>query len=172
MPLIDHRNICELLGGQSMPGNMSRDFLAVCVNRAGLGNIAVTQGVLTTLDFVAGQYDIGGWFDAGSPTIVTVPDGVTRVRQTELLGFFGNIAQNDQMLMQPTLNGSYNSDIGRMSYQMGTNTFPVWARRTAVYEVDPGDTISLQVLAAVLTPASFNVTSSCGLCVEAVTMEF
>lgn len=43
---------------------------------------AISSDTLTAVTLGTAAYDVGGWFSAGTPTRLTVPAGVTRVRLT------------------------------------------------------------------------------------------
>lgn len=169
--LIDLRNHREYLGAATKPfAPITKTFSGACVDRATLVAKAIAVGANTTLDFAAGAYDVGGWFNPGTPTVLTVPAGVTRVRDSVSCALFANFGINDVVLLRTALNGVVNLPAGQVTYSLGPNTLGNWARTSPPYSVTPGDTISVQIIATVLTPAVFLVfgTANSSLCVEAV----
>ena len=172
--LIDHQRAGpEILGGQLVGGNTARDFVGVNVDRNGLASLALANGATVVLDFVAGAYDVGGWFDPSTPTFVTVPAGVTRVRHSFGMLFTGAYGSARSVFCDAALNGAFNDGNGRMIYVPQNGVLNDWNFSGPSYPVTPGDRIGTQMFASSIPSATTifgNV--DCNLTVEAVTMEF
>ncbi len=172
--IIDHKRFREKLGGQLVPGDMSRDFIGVNLSRSGLASQILPTFFQTKINWAAGAYDIGGWFSAGSPTIVTVPVGVTRVRSFYSVLFTGAFIGGELIFLTQRLNGITNVAEGQTVFPVAAAFFNLWVATTGPYDVTPGDTISVQMFPILPTLPSLSVFGSADTAfgVEAVTMEF
>lgn len=172
--LIDHRRNCEVLGGQIVSGNISRELSAVNLTRDTLPAQVILAGANADLDWVVEDYDIGGWFNPVTPTFVTVPPGVTRVRSFFGVNFTGAFGASDDVFCTPSINGVVFAGLHRAVYLPPSGVFNIWVTQSPVYDVAPGDELAVNVRAFGITPASLSVTGgrSTAFGVEAVTMEF
>ncbi len=173
--LLDHRHNANFVGGgQNVGGNRSQAFLAVSLSRSSIGAFVVNAGATVDLNWGLAAYDFGGWFSPSTSTIVTVPNGVTRVRVLSQVLFIGAFGAADIVKIAPTKNGSPILEGGRVSYLPKASVFNTWTMINPPFDVVPGDTLGVEVNAVSITPASLTVFGSAttAFAVEAVTMEF
>jgi len=172
--LIAHEHQVRQLGGQIVGGNMSRRFLGAVVNRSGELDQVVPVGMTATLSWVPGAYDIGGWFDPGSPTIFTVPAGVTRVRHWYNIFFTGTFnTSGSNVRIEPFLNGFLVVAFGQILYVPETGVFNSWNQSSPSYSVSEGFELDIR-FTAVAADASVDVfgTIDTSFGIEAVAMEY
>lgn len=164
------------LGGQVIGGDMARNFAGVMVDRTGLSAVSIANASSAILDWVAGGYDIGGWFNPGSPTILTVPPGVTRVRVWFNVGFSGDFILGDTVSVRLFVNGALAAVPSEIRYVPVAGMLPIWMSSSPSFAVVPGDTLSVQFTVIKITGGTMLVSvdgsSVTAFDVEAVTVEF
>ena len=169
--LIAHDRQARQLGGQIIGGNMSRSFVGCVLNRAALSSFTIAVGVTQAIDWAAGDYDLGGWFNPGSPTVVTVPAGVTRVRHWYSVLFTGTFTATASVGVIPFKNGVSSPGLGQVLYVPETGIPNSWVLASPSYVVVAGQTIDIRVNNV---SATGNITVSGGsdvsFGIEAVTM--
>lgn len=111
------------------------------------GSISFNAAAPTTFPWDTENYDVGGWFNIASPTIFTVPSGVSRVRLVANLSF--NIVNPGASYIRFAKNGTPLGAGGGSVETVGNADVPFtkYNVSTAVIEVIPGDTFALQVFA-------------------------
>ena len=171
--LIDHRRHREILGGQLAPGDVPRDFMGVHLTRDGLSNIVMAAGAfIQDLDWVPGDYDIGGWLGSSGDTSVTVPAGVRFVRLSYAVVFTGAYAAGDAVLIDPRTDlGGLQIPYARAVYKPGNGVVNSHCATSAAMPVTPGDKLRLSVFnlrSSVQTTFLAGVGTNLG--VEAVTL--
>jgi len=126
-------------GGGSSSFPFKGAFVTLAVNQP------LPDNVGQIITFGVEQYDIGGWFDPGDPTKLTVPADVTRVRVCASFVCTLNVNGMRQIVIKK--NGA---DIGPGTGALNT---PANARTTtdigaftAVLEVVPGDYFQVEAL--------------------------
>lgn len=159
-------------GSRVTPGDMVRAYSGAKLIKFGSGNQTLV-GVgahAITLNNIA--EDIGGWHDVGTPNVLTVPDGVTRVSAYAGIKTAGGLSAADLVLLEVTQNGAtVTPPFGVAAYRLSSGFFGTWTLTTPAVPVVAGDVFALQVNIVVMAAASLIVIQSPGvtLALEAVT---
>ncbi len=170
--LIAHDRQARQLGGQIIGGAMSRSFVGCVLNRTALSALTVAVGVTQAIDWAAGDYDLGGWFSPGSPTVVTVPVGVTRVRHWYSVTFTGIFIATASVSVTPFKAGVDNSRAGQSLYVPETGPPNSWVGASPSYVVIGGQTLDIRVKNVSATgDITILGTVDVSFGIEAVTME-
>ncbi len=179
MAIMDHRNYRGTFGSfaSSSPSN---SFIGVHLDRVTLGTLVCPPALITIVDWAAGDYDFGGWFNPAAPTVVTVPPGVTRARVFFQFFFQAAFTINDALYFfsqletivpltpaQPLL------DNGLVSYIPGPGSVSAWSSMSGAFDVSPGDEISIACFPAFVGALSVPIGGNQfqAFAVEAVTVE-
>ena len=169
MALLDLAQIKTPYASQLVGGDMRRTFSGAKLTNLGSNQSIVGLGK-ASVNFGAVVEDFGGWHDVGTPNVLTVPDGITRVRAYLSIQFFGTFGGSDDLMWQLTIGGTSFFDAGSMGYNAQAGIFLTYSMGTPPFDVTPGDDIGAEVDITVLTPASITVvgTRDSYLAVEAV----
>lgn len=128
----------------------------------------LTSGVNTTPSFVqGGGYDAGGWFNAGSPTILTVPAGVSLIQVWGRITVTpsGTPATTSHFTVSVLKNGSgalFQPGAFALRYPMvfANNTASAPTFMSPPVVVSPGDQISFSFNATFAGAASVTATAA------------
>lgn len=144
MALLDHDYPAEVLGPTISTVKRSVYFKGALVNRVGLANQTILDGVGAAVEFNTEIYDVGDWFDNSTAllrTRLTVPAGISFIRLRATIRFsplagnpgyanlFMNVLRND-ILVQSFGRQNIIPLIGRNLETVTTMPIPVLSAGT------------------------------------------
>jgi len=150
---------------------MTRTYSGARISNVGQGNQTLFGQGIHIITFGAAAEDIGGWFDAGSPNQLTVPEGVTRVTAYGSFKMAGGFLATDLLSMEITRNGVViTPSHGGGAYRLSTGFFGTWTMTTPAILAVEDDIFQLRLNAKVFAGVSLTILASLTttLAVEAV----
>ncbi len=133
----------------------SSQFSGAHVSHIGIGDQTILNGASAQVQFGTEIYDVGGWFDPASNSILTVPSGVTRVRAFWSCRIEGIFSASNQVRVEVIKNGLAFTGSAPAQYKLAPGSFgePCWNGTTLPFDVVAGDTLAVLVTALSIAPS-------------------
>ena len=170
--LTDLQQYLGRLGSGITSSPRPRNYSGALLNKRFGGVQVINRFTTQVIEYGTEVEDIGGWFDPITPTRLTVPQGVSRVRlmHTIMHAPSASPAQTDQSFMNFLLNGSGFGGFGRLNVRLTEQNF--WNVATNPIPVVPGDFFetSLNLFSSIAVANTVvQATSDTSFGIEAVT---
>ena len=144
-------------GGLLAKGDRVRSFSGAVVSRDNAGtDQTIAAGAKADVLWPQTEYDVGGWVPGFPQSSLVVPAGVTRVRLTCQVVIRGttNFVYGDDIQISPRLNFANLASHGIVQSAVIVGQDTAWLIVTPSFPVAAGDTLTIEVDALAITPAS------------------